>query len=223
MARPRNQEARRAHLLAAARRVIVAHGVSAVRVRDVADAAGMAPGSVTYYFRELDNLFQDVYAEAVHRFCAQRWEAVEAVTDPAERLLRTIGSGLPAGPDDELCRLLYEFSPQALHHRVDATLRATLYDSQVALYRSILETGSMLGVFALSAPAQDIAHNLVALEDAYGYHVIARTSVTRDRAEALIVSYAELAVTARLRGHEEPARTIADIRRPDRVGETASD
>ncbi|MFV2116308.1 TetR/AcrR family transcriptional regulator [Micromonospora sp. LOL_025] len=190
MARPKNQEERRQHLVRAARRAIVTHGLAAVRVRDVADAAGMATGSVTYYFREIEQLFQEVYAEAVDRFDARRVAAVEGVTDPRERLAVTIGSGLPTSPDDELCCLLYEFSPQARRRRVDAALRRTLYDRQVSLYRSILDTGAGLGQFHLTATSTEIASNLVALEDAYGYHVIARTSITRQQAEAHIVGYA---------------------------------
>ena len=193
MARPKNQDERRAHLVQAARRAIVEQGLTSVRVRDVADAAGMAPGSVTYYFREIGDLFQEVYNEAIDRFDARRTAAIESVTDPRQRLLVTIRSGLPTGPDDELCCLLYEFAPQARRRRVDATLRRTLYDRQVALYRSILDTGAGLGHFRLTAPSVEVASNLVALEDAYGYHVIARTSITRDRAEGHIVNYAATA------------------------------
>ncbi|MCM0673313.1 TetR family transcriptional regulator [Micromonospora phytophila] len=193
MARPKNQEERRHHLVQAARRAIVAHGLGSVRVRDIADAAGMATGSVTYYFREVEQLFQEVYAEAIDRFDARRTAAADSVNDPRERLLVTIRSGLPTGPDDELCCLLYEFSPQARRRRVDAALRRTLYDRQVSLYRSILDTGAGLGHFQLTAPSTQIASNLVALEDAYGYHVIARTSITRDRAEANIIGYASTA------------------------------
>jgi AcrR family transcriptional regulator len=198
MARPKNQEERRHHLVQAARRAIVAHGLASVRVRDVADAAGMATGSVTYYFREIDHLFQEVYAEAVDRFDARRTAAADSVTDPRERLLLTIRSGLPTGPDDELCCLLYEFSPQARRRSVDASLRRTLYDRQVDLYRSILDTGAGLGVFRLTAAAAEIASNLVALEDAYGYHVIAGTSISRDRAEAHIIGYATTATSCDL-------------------------
>lgn len=207
MARPKNQDERRAHLVAAARRAIVQHGLATVRVRDVADAAGMATGSVTYYFREIGDLFQEVYNEAIERFDARRTAAVETVTDPRERLLVTIRSGLPTGPDDELCCLLYEFSPQARRRRVDATLRRTLYDRQVALYRSILDTGEGLGHFRLAAPSAEIASNLVALEDAYGYHVIARTSITRDRAENYLVGYAASATGCDLPAPQTAAAT----------------
>jgi DNA-binding transcriptional regulator YbjK len=199
IARPKNQTARRAHLVAAARRAIVEHGLASVRIRDVADSAGMASGSVTYYFRELDDLFQEVFADAVERFSSLRRVAAEHIEDPGDRLVATIRSGLPTGPDDELCCLLYEFAPQARKRPGDAGLRRTLYDRQVELYRSLLTSGADAGAFALTAPADEIASNLVALEDAYGYHIIAGTSMTREKAEQHLIGYADVATGTRLR------------------------
>lgn len=185
--------------MAAARRAIVEHGLASVRIRDVADSAGMASGSVTYYFRELDELFQEVFADAVERFSALRRLAAENIEDPRDRLLATLRSGLPTGPDDELCCLLYEFAPQARNRPHDAGLRRVLYDRQVELYCSLLTSGADAGAFALTAPVDEIASNLVALEDAYGYHIIAGTSITRAKAEQHLIGYASVATTSDLR------------------------
>ncbi|WP_280840105.1 TetR/AcrR family transcriptional regulator [Micromonospora sp. A200] len=81
-------------------------------MRDIAEAAGTSPGTVTYYYRQLDGLFQQVYEEAVDRFHRQRAQAAALAQDPAAKLLAAIDTGLPSGPDDELCCLLYEFSPR---------------------------------------------------------------------------------------------------------------
>lgn len=193
MARPRQQDARREHLVGAARAAIVQRGLGATRVRDVADRAGVAAGTVTYYFRELDELFALVFAEAVDRFCTVRENDADSYGDPCQQLAAVLRSGLPTGPDDELCCLLYEFSPQARHRAGDAQLRKQLYERQVALYQRILVAGSKTGVFVLQNPAAQIASNLVALEDAYGYHVIAQTSMDRVAAETHLFGYAALA------------------------------
>ena len=191
MARPsRIQTARRQQIIEAARRSIVEHGLEDVGVRDIAQEAGLSPGSITYYYPELDELFREVFHDAVERFATGRRRAIAELTDPRERLASVIRSGLPSGPDDEICCLLYEFSPQARRNRVDASLRKTLYERQVALYESILLTGAAVGAFDLAEPAVVVAHNLVALEDAYGYHVVAGTSVSRKQAEAFLLSYA---------------------------------
>ncbi|MFB7657458.1 MULTISPECIES: TetR/AcrR family transcriptional regulator [unclassified Streptomyces] len=194
MARPKQQDSRREDLLHAARAAILQRGLQATRVRDVADQAGVAAGTVTYYFRELDVLFDLVFAEAVERFCTARERDADARSDPRDQLAAVLRSGLPTGPGDELCCLLYEFSPQARQRPSDARLRRELYGRQVALYVRVLTAGAEAGRFRLQRPADEIAANLVALEDAYGYHVIAQMFMTRDQAEKHLFGYASLSV-----------------------------
>ena len=198
MARRKDQRARRDHFIAAARRRIVDQGLAPVRLRHIADEAGLSPGLVTYYFPELDELFREVYSDAVDRFYTQRRQMIEETADPRARLVAMIGSGLPSGPDDEICALLSEFGPQVARSPVVKALRKTLYERQVNLYESILQTGAALGAFDLTSPALTIACNLVALEDAYGHHVIAQVAVTRDQAERFLLDYASAATRADL-------------------------
>ncbi|WP_166385962.1 TetR/AcrR family transcriptional regulator [Catellatospora methionotrophica] len=198
MARPKRQDARRAYLLAATRSAIMARGLAHVRVRDIADAAGMSPGTVTYYFRDVQDLFQDVYDEAVERFYLHRSHAATLHDDPTRRLAAMIDSGLPSGPDDELCCLLYEFSPQARMRHGEAAMRRSLFDRQAELYEHILRDGADRQAFRLAVPAADAARNLVALEDAYGYHIITGTSVNRHDALRLMTGYAAQVVGVEL-------------------------
>lgn len=195
MARTKQQAARREELLRAVRAVILQRGLQGTRVRDIADQAGVATGTVTYYFRELDELFDLVFAEAVERFCSAREQDAAGRPDPREQLAAVLRSGLPNGPDDELCCLLYEFSPQARRRASDASLRRELYGRQVELYIRVLSAGEATGCFRLQRPAAEIAANLVALEDAYGYHVIAQTFMTRQAAEQHLFGYASLATS----------------------------
>ncbi|MGI8887431.1 MAG: hypothetical protein ACR2GB_00420, partial [Nocardioidaceae bacterium] len=142
---------------------------------------------MTYYFPELDELFREVYSDAVDRFYTKRRQMIEETADPRSRLVAMICSGLPTGPDDEICALLSEFGPQVGRNPVVKVLRKTLYQRQVALYESILQTGEALGLFDLTAPAMTSASNLVALEDAYGHHIIAQVVVTREQAERFLI------------------------------------
>jgi AcrR family transcriptional regulator len=193
MARRKDQEARRDHFVAAARRRIVEQGLGPVRLRHIADEAGLSPGLVTYYFPELDELFREVYSDAADRFYIQRRHMIQQTDDPSSRLVAMIRSGLPTGPDDEICVLLSEFGPQVGRNPVVKVLRKSLYERQVTLYESILQTGEALGVFDLTAPAVTIANNLVALEDAYGHHIIAQVVVTREQAERFLIDFASSA------------------------------
>lgn len=198
MARHKNQQARRDDFMVAARRVIVRDGLSAVTVRTIAAEAGLSSGLVNYYFPDIDELYQSVYGDAADRFATHRSRAVEAISDPRERLVAMVRSGLPVDPDDELCILLYEFSPLVRHNPVVQVLRRSLYERQVAIYESIFDVGRGLGVFELSEPSAMVANNMVSLEDALGYHAVGRVSVGLQDAQAYLLSYANLATGYRL-------------------------
>src|SRR5262249_53874227 len=83
---------------------------------------------------------------------------------------------------------------------------AQLFDREVSLYLSVLEKGQADGAFRLSQPALNIARNLVALEDAYGFHLLAKTSSV-DAMTALdaLFGYARTATRADLLDPAGPA------------------
>jgi AcrR family transcriptional regulator len=202
MARPSRAPERRAELIAVARRAVVERGVLNLRLRDIADGAGLSSGSVLYYFPTLADLLQEVQHEAVERFCTHREQAAKSGT-PRERLLATIRSGLPTGPDDELCVLLYELGTIARRDPVYAARHIALYERQVGIYTGILEAGAATGEFTLTADAVAIARNLVALEDGYGLHLTqAVPTLERATAEAMLLSFARTATTCAL---EDPS------------------
>ncbi len=194
MGRPKNQDLRRQQLLQAARAAIVEHGIGEVGVRDIAKAAGMSPGSITYYYPALDDLLQQVQNDAADRFVTQRWELVRRVEGPTERLVGLVEHGVATGPDDELLCLLNEFTGLARRNPTYRLLWKTLYERQVAIYESVLATGQTLGAFQLAGPVLPIARNLVGLEDVYAFHVVSQASFTREQAIELILDYARVAV-----------------------------
>jgi AcrR family transcriptional regulator len=178
--------------VAATTRLVARKGLSAVRLRDVADAAGMTSGAVLYYYDGLDELFIAAYDRAVERFCRDREDAIAAIDDPAGRLRAAIHLGIPAGPDDAEIRLLYELEAVAFRSGECAALMSAYIERQTAMYTSLLEVGAALGRFTLSGAARDIARNIVALEDGQGIYVL----LGRDTAaavEARILAYAATA------------------------------
>lgn len=194
MARPRKQEQRRAHLVDAARRAVLDRGLLGLRLRDVADQAEMSSGSVLYYFPALADLLREVQREAVDRFCAAREAAAASDPDPRRRMLALIRSGLPSGPGDELCHLLYELGGIARRDPSYAAQHVALYERQVAMYVGVLEAGAATGAFRLAGSPVAIARNLVVLEDGYGLHLVMSTpTLDTATAEALIRDYAAMA------------------------------
>lgn len=194
MGRPKNQLARREALVDAAGRAISVRGLEGLRIKDIAAEAGVSAGSVLYYYPELDELVLEVHRGAVERYLAARHARTDGVADPVDRLHAAVTSGLPTGPDDAAHGLLYELHGRAGRGGGHATLMSSLFAREAALYTTILEVGAATGVFTLTAPAGDLARNLVALEDGYGLHILSRNpDITPDTARTLLLGCARAA------------------------------
>ncbi|MFE5004165.1 TetR/AcrR family transcriptional regulator [Streptomyces sp. NPDC056696] len=189
--RPKNQTARREALVDAAGRAIAERGLEGLRIKDIAAEAGMSAGSVLYYYPEMDELVLEVHRGAVERYLAARQGAVDGATGAAARLRALVGSGLPGGSGDAVHGLLFELHRRADRSSGHATLMASLFAREVALYATVLEVGAAVGEFTLTEPVTDLARNLVALEDGYGLHIVSRNAeLTPDVARRLLLGYA---------------------------------
>lgn len=198
MARSRRQRDRHEGLLEAARRAVVAHGTE-VRLSQVAEHAGLTASAVLYHYPDVQTLILEANRAGMERFYDQRVTAIEGLSDPAERLVITIRSGLPVDSEDEAVQLFCALGGSAARHPVYAALLTTLYDRQVSMYQVILESGAARGDFELAHPPLTIARNLVALEDAYGYRMMAgHPAIDHDVAAELILDYARAATGHRL-------------------------
>ena len=186
---------RRSDLLEAAQRAMAEHGAG-VRLNQVADEAGLTSGAILYHYPDLQDLLIDANRAGMERFYDERMKALDGVDDPAERLVITIRSGLPVDNDDEEVRLLCALGGEAARNTVYAVLLTSLFDRQVAMYQAILEMGRAQGAFTLANDSLSIARNLVALEDAYGYRIMAgHPSLDHGATAELILDYARLATT----------------------------
>ena len=73
-------EQRRQLILDAAMRIVVRDGVRGVRHRAVAAEAGVPLSATTYYFKDIDDLINDTFAQYVERsaaFMAKLWQGTE--------------------------------------------------------------------------------------------------------------------------------------------------
>ncbi|MFJ3957169.1 TetR/AcrR family transcriptional regulator [Arthrobacter sp. NPDC090010] len=177
MARPSNQTARREKLVAAALDAASERGLRSISMTDVAAKAGLTRGAVLYYYEDLDELLIEAHRAGVARLCDARDAVIAGLPDAAAQLGAAIRHGLPSGPDDALMRLLYEFDVLAGNSTLHHELVEGMYQRQLSTYRGILERGAGDGDFALRLPVESLAMNLVALEDAYGLHIVAGNSL----------------------------------------------
>jgi len=192
VARPKDQRERRHDLVRAAARAIAETGVAGLRIRDVADRAGLSAGLVSYYYRSLDELVLAVHADAVRRFYSARREAIERVEDPLAQLAELVRRGTPDDVDDLLSRVLNELHVHGARSPGHAALMSSLWEQEVSLYELVLTRGEERGELALRSTPREIAETVVALEDAMGLHVVGHNpAVTAERARALVTALVE--------------------------------
>jgi AcrR family transcriptional regulator len=185
--------ARKADLLVAAQRAMAEHG-SAVRLNQIASQAGVTPSAVLYHYPDIGELLVEANRAGMERFYDERMSTIAHIPDPADRLIRTIRLGVPRSEADEGVRLLCALGGEAARNTTYAILLTSLYDRQVGMYHGILQSGANSGAFTLTHSANSIARNLVALEDAYGYRIMAKhPTLEYATAVELILDYARVA------------------------------
>ena len=172
MARPRNQGARRQALIEATYAAGHKRGLRSLSLTDVAEQAGLSRGTVLYYYGDLDGLLAEAHAAGVERFCDDRDRRVAASEDPRAQLGIAISAGLPSGPDDALMRLLYEFDFLAGNSVLHDELVQKMYLRQLDTYRGIFAAGRRSRTFTPALDDDQLAMTFVALEDAYGLHIV---------------------------------------------------
>lgn len=152
--------------------MLLERGAVGVRVKDIAERAGITPSSVLYYYPRIDELMMEVSREAMERYAERRSRQVRAVDGPARQLRLAIHLGVPTGPDDDDSRLLYELDAFIGSSPAFRVLSSSFFDRQVLLYQNLLESGAAQGVFRLGTDADALARGLVAMEDGLGLQVV---------------------------------------------------
>jgi AcrR family transcriptional regulator len=199
--RRKDQGRRRAQLAEAARAVLLERGAVGLRVKDVAQRAGLSPSAVLYYYPDVGELLLDVSRDAMRRYAERRADAIRELADPADQLRRMISLGVPTGPEDEESRLLYELDALTGTSEVFATLSAAFFDRQALLYERVLERGGDGGVFELHGEAETLARGLVALEDGLGLQVVlGHPGIDGPGAERILLAWASAAIGVDLAG-----------------------
>lgn len=190
MARPSRQKERRIEVIDAALAAAAEHGLRNLSLTDVANQAGVTRGALLYYYEDLEAILVEAHAAGMARVGAERAELVAQQQLPPQKLAVAIDAGLPNGPDDALMRILYEFDVLAGKSELHDKLVQQLYQEQLELYRAILVEGVTSGDFLPTGSIDDIAMNFVALEDAYGLHIVGGGSISVADAKRAIELYA---------------------------------
>jgi AcrR family transcriptional regulator len=219
VARKKDQAARRGQLVHATIELIADHGIEGLTIAAIADRVGVSHRLVAYYYADLESLVHEAHEAAAERYYWARLRALDAAAEPAQRIAQLIRSGLPAPHDRQLSQVLNELSVSASRSHVHARLMSELFDREVSLYLSVLRDGEASGVFRLSQPPLTVARNLVALEDAYGFLLLAKvSSVDAAAARDALLSYARTATGSAVSFTARPIATDQAGSRPRAAG-----
>ena len=82
------QRQRRDRLFTAAQQAVVMRGAD-VRLKDIADMAGLTSGAILYHYPDVQSLLLEANQAVIERFLDNRVKAIRGLASPAEKLVVT--------------------------------------------------------------------------------------------------------------------------------------
>ena len=197
MGRPK-EPWRRERILDAAMVAMAETGPSALRVTDVAHAAGVSAGTVHYHFSDITGVFLGVVERSFDQMVTQREKRIADEPSIPRRLDLLIEYGILDSPTDEMA-LMYESIGLLRSTAEFRKVSASFLGRQLALYRSVIDAGIESGDFVATSDPAVIARNLLALEDAYDMYITMGILADGPTARASMRAYASSALGITLR------------------------
>ncbi len=160
------RELRKAELIDAAIRTIAERGYDNTTIRDVAQAAGTAAGSIHYHFANREELLQSAVVDSDRRFRHEVHAEVARAEGAVGKLTRLVEMCFP---DDEarvaFLKVVIDFWHQATRREDFRNLFDSTHRAWVAELTQILDAGARAGELAVSSTPEDEAMGLAAMID----------------------------------------------------------
>jgi AcrR family transcriptional regulator len=203
--RQKPQRDRHQEILETAARVITDRGLADTRIQDIAEACGVSPGLILYYFESKDHLLVEALTWANDQFYLRTARELRKMPSAKDRLARVIELSVPGFlPEYDLLdewALWLEIWVRALRDPSMAKEREMLDRRWVQSIAELIRYGRQTGEFpADGLDADDIAMQLSAMTDGLAIQVMLNDTVTTpqrmydictDVAERLIGSKSE--------------------------------
>lgn len=178
--------------MSAASELIRTKGVEGIRVRQIADLAGMSAGSVLYHFPQTEDLILRVHAVAVDEYLAERGRAVAGHATASRSLLAALAVGLPGdGANDRTIELMVEMHSIAQRSPAHQELLRQLFDRELELQMNIIAAGASSGELQPQRPLAEAATVLLVLENGLALHLTSDKALTLADAFGLYVHEAD--------------------------------
>jgi AcrR family transcriptional regulator len=147
--------------------LVAAKGTDAVRLRDVARAAGVSVGSLQYYFESRDQLIQEAFDQHARQVIDVVRQADDPLAAPWDRLVALLEAAVMRRDLRQSAALWMEFTSASLH---DEQLRALVkgtYEAWRNLLAEIVGCGIEAGTFRPVLSPDLVVSCLVALIDGF--------------------------------------------------------
>lgn len=158
-------EVRRQMIIAAARELIARQGLHATTIRDIAHAAEVAVGTVTYHFSGIAEVLAGVLEAEMTEFSASVWSsALDAGTGLDG--LRVLSDGLLASGDRALqhWRLWLDFWALAAHERHYSDWQSDVYRNLHGLAQTLIGRGAADGTMTVIEPSRQAIEYIAVMD-----------------------------------------------------------
>jgi TetR/AcrR family fatty acid metabolism transcriptional regulator len=204
---PGRSPEKRLTLLKAAFREVAEKGFSEVTLEDIARRSGVSKGVTLYYFASKEELFRELFQWLIDAIGARMREAVEAVSDPVEKVRALVAITFPSPSRNRaFFRAYIDFCGLAARLESFRQIGERFYAGCRQVDRGILEEGIRHGVFRVR-DAGEAASTVRAIFDGLMLQWLAEKDpesafpTYRERCERELLSY-----LLRPEKAQEPAR-----------------
>jgi len=181
---------RRAAIVDATVVVMVRQGIAATTARDVAAEMGTSSGLIHHYFASMDDLLAEAFDRVASADLARTVGAIDAATDPVDRLAMFFAFYNRADEDWGMQLWLDAWAEAARRPALQQTSRR-LNEAWQALVAELLRDGVRAGAMTCDDP-DAVGWRIISLLDGLALQAVAHADlVARDDAIAWARGYAE--------------------------------
>jgi len=137
---------RRAEIVRAAVNVFAQRGYFAARMREVAEGAGVADGTVYLYFKGKEDLLASILEEHAEAFLVRARRDIVDVSDPRQRLCRVIERHLYSLENNRALAQVFQIELRHTRRFLRRVARGKLSE-YLELLREIIADGARKGLF----------------------------------------------------------------------------
>jgi AcrR family transcriptional regulator len=127
--------------------VFAAKGVGNTTIRDIADEAGILPGSLYHHFESKDALLEEILRGALVELTERYEEVRDADLDPIKAVERLISTGLQFVVDEHDVNAIVQNDYTYLHDVEAFSFVEDFSARHRRIWRQVLERGVVSGVF----------------------------------------------------------------------------